>query len=104
MKREQQIKTSTGRRFVREQIKLVGLISVSWRTHVRVVSPLLKRKAQSVKISAFSFFLALSLFLTLGFEYLRFSFSARTKNHTLEQQNHSLCMSSMHTTPRSMIK
>jgi putative endonuclease len=29
MKREQQIKTSTGRRFVREQIKLVGLISVS---------------------------------------------------------------------------
>ncbi len=29
MKREQQIKTSAGRRFVREQIKLVGLISVS---------------------------------------------------------------------------
>ena len=29
MKREQQIKTSAGRRFVREQIKFVGLISVS---------------------------------------------------------------------------
>jgi putative endonuclease len=29
IKREQQIKTSTGRRFVREQIELIGLISVS---------------------------------------------------------------------------
>ena len=29
MKREQQLKTSAGKRFVREQVELVGLISVS---------------------------------------------------------------------------